>query len=147
MSQLLMEFADALYKAKLIDLPMIPCTMRVFDEVACEYVYKDTERHHGDDDLEITMFQQEWSNTATGLNKNIGVAGQAFTSCHTIVIESKLMDTAAIYFRGRLAYIIPTAGPRYLKAFLKWVETKNFPDQMAMERIQREMGEADNEPN
>jgi hypothetical protein len=49
------------------------------------------------------MFPQTWSSTALGFG---GIGGQAFTSAYVCVIESTLVGGYAVYFCGRLAYVI-----------------------------------------
>ena len=49
------------------------------------------------------MFPQVWSSTAMGFG---GIGGQAITSAYVCVIESNLMGQHAVYFGGRLAYVI-----------------------------------------
>ena len=61
-------------------------------------------RKHSAYDLTVyAMFSQTWSSTALGFG---GVGGQAFTSAYVCVIESNLMHQYAVYFGGRLAYVI-----------------------------------------
>jgi len=54
-------------------------------------------------EVNVTMFQQGWSNTACGHG---GIAGQAFTSAYTVVVECKHSQACAVYFGPRLAYVV-----------------------------------------
>jgi hypothetical protein len=49
------------------------------------------------------MFPQTWGSTALGFG---GVGGQTITSDYVCVIESGLNGQFAVYFGGRLAYVI-----------------------------------------
>ena len=61
-------------------------------------------RKHTDYDMTVAaMFVQTWGSTALGFG---GIGGQAFTSAYVSVIESNLTGEHAVYFHGRLAYVI-----------------------------------------
>jgi hypothetical protein len=61
-------------------------------------------RKHTFYDLTVySMFPQTWSSTALGFG---GIGGQAITSAYVCVIESDLLAQFAVYFGGRLAYVI-----------------------------------------
>jgi hypothetical protein len=61
-------------------------------------------RKHTMYDLTVAaMFPQTWSSTALGFG---GIGGQAITSAYVCVIESNLIGQHAVYFGGRLAYVI-----------------------------------------
>jgi hypothetical protein len=49
------------------------------------------------------MFPQTWGSTALGFG---GIGGQAISSAYVCVIESNLVGGYAVYFGGRLAYVI-----------------------------------------
>ena len=51
------------------------------------------------DQVEVTMFRQEWPSTALGFD---GVGGRAMTKAYTTVVC--LGDMCCVYFAGRLAY-------------------------------------------
>lgn len=55
-------------------------------------------------DCEVVMFPQTWSSTALGFG---GVGGAAFTSAYTVIVQSGPTRDAAVYFGGRLAYLVP----------------------------------------
>jgi hypothetical protein len=61
-------------------------------------------RKHTFYDLTVySMFAQSWGSTALGFG---GIGGQAITSAYVCVIESNLVGGYAVYFGGRLAYVI-----------------------------------------
>jgi hypothetical protein len=61
-------------------------------------------RKHSFYDLTVySMFPQTWSSTALGFG---GIGGQAITSAYVCIIESSLVGGFAVYFGGRLAYVI-----------------------------------------
>jgi hypothetical protein len=61
-------------------------------------------RKHTFYDLTVySMFPQTWSSTALGFG---GIGGQAITSAYVCIIESNLVGGYAVYFGGRLAYVI-----------------------------------------
>ena len=61
-------------------------------------------RKHSFYDLTVySMFPQTWSSTALGFG---GIGGQAITSAYVCIIESNLVGGFAVYFGGRLAYVI-----------------------------------------
>jgi len=59
-------------------------------------------------EVEVYHFPQVWGSTALGFG---GVGGQALTFAYTTVVVDSASDNAAVYFSGRLAYVIkhPTA--------------------------------------
>lgn len=64
----------------------------------------DKTRKHTFYDLTVySMFVQTWGSTALGFG---GIGGQAITSAYVCVIESNLVGGYAVYFGGRLAYVI-----------------------------------------
>ena len=61
-------------------------------------------RKHTDYDMTVAaMFVQTWGSTALGFG---GIGGAAITSAYVCVIESDLIGQYAVYFGGRLAYVI-----------------------------------------
>ena len=61
-------------------------------------------RKHTFYDLTVySMFPQTWGSTALGFG---GAGGQAISSAYVCVIESNLVGGYAVYFGGRLAYVI-----------------------------------------
>jgi len=61
-------------------------------------------RKHSLYDLTVnSMFVQTWGSTALGFG---GIGGQAITSAYVCIIESNLIGQFAVYFGGRLAYVI-----------------------------------------
>jgi hypothetical protein len=61
-------------------------------------------RKHTFYDLTVySMFSQTWGSTALGFG---GIGGQAISSAYVCVIESNLVGGYAVYFGGRLAYVI-----------------------------------------
>jgi hypothetical protein len=69
-----------------------------------------TRRHSFYDLTVYSMFVQTWSSTALGFG---GFGGQAFTSAYVCVIESNLIGQYAVYFGGRLAYVIERPNPQF----------------------------------
>jgi hypothetical protein len=66
--------------------------------------YVEKSRKHSLYDLTVySMFTQTWGSTALGFG---GIGGQAITSAYVCVIESNLVGGYAVYFGGRLAYVI-----------------------------------------
>ena len=71
----------------------------------------DKARRHSFYDLTVyAMFVQTWSSTALGFG---GIGGQAITSAYVCVIESNLVGQYAVYFGGRLAYVIERPNPQF----------------------------------
>ncbi len=70
-------------------------------------------RKHTFYDLTVyAMFPQTWSSTALGFG---GIGGQAFTSAYVCVIESNLVGGFAVYFGGRLAYVINRPNEKFME--------------------------------
>ena len=62
-------------------------------------------------EISVYHFPQTWSDTSLGFG---GVAGQAFTQAYTtVVMESE--TNAAVYFAGRLAYVIAPINHAFLQ--------------------------------
>jgi hypothetical protein len=73
----------------------------------------DKTRKHTFYDLTVySMFPQTWSSTALGFG---GIGGQAFTSAYVCVIESNLVGGYAVYFGGRLAYVIERPNEKFME--------------------------------
>ena len=74
--------------------------------------YVEKTRKHSFYDLTVySMFPQTWSSTALGFG---GIGGQAFTSAYVCVIESNLVGGYAVYFGGRLAYVIERPNEKFM---------------------------------
>lgn len=69
-----------------------------------------TRRHSMYDLTVCAMFPQTWSSTALGFG---GVGGQAITSAYVCIIESNLVGQFAVYFGGRLAYVIERPNDKF----------------------------------
>lgn len=70
-------------------------------------------RKHTFYDLTVySMFPQTWSSTALGFG---GIGGQAITSAYVCVIESNLVGQYAVYFGGRLAYVIKRPNEKFVE--------------------------------
>lgn len=68
-------------------------------------------RKHSMHDLTLAaMFPQTWSSTALGFG---GIGGQAITSAYVCIIESNLIGQFAVYFGGRLAYVIERPNEKF----------------------------------
>jgi hypothetical protein len=68
-------------------------------------------RKHGMYDLTVySMFTQMWGSTALGFG---GIGGAAMTSAYVCVIESNLLAQYAVYFGGRLAYVIKKPNEKF----------------------------------
>jgi hypothetical protein len=69
-------------------------------------------RKHTFYDLTVyAMFPQSWGSTALGFG---GIGGQAITSAYVCVIESNLVGGYAVYFGGRLAYVINRPNEKFM---------------------------------
>jgi hypothetical protein len=70
-------------------------------------------RKHSFYDLTVySMFPQTWSSTALGFG---GIGGQAITSAYVCIIESNLVGGYAVYFGGRLAYVIDRPNEKFIE--------------------------------
>jgi hypothetical protein len=70
-------------------------------------------RKHTFYDLTVyNMFPQTWSSTALGFG---GIGGQAITSAYVCIIESNLVGGYAVYFGGRLAYVIDRPNEKFIE--------------------------------
>lgn len=69
-----------------------------------------TRKHRMGDISVYSMFVQTWSSTALGFG---GIGGQAFTSAYVCVLESSLNGQYAVYFSGRLAYVIKRPNEKF----------------------------------
>jgi hypothetical protein len=70
-------------------------------------------RKHSFYDLTVySMFPQTWSSTALGFG---GIGGQAITSAYVCIIESNLVGCFAVYFGGRLAYVINRPNEKFIE--------------------------------
>jgi hypothetical protein len=68
-------------------------------------------RKHTFYDLTVySMFVQSWGSTALGFG---GIGGQAITSAYVCIIESNLVGQFAVYFGGRLAYVIERPNEKF----------------------------------
>ena len=74
-------------------------------------------RKHTFYDLTVySMFPQTWGSTALGFG---GIGGQAITSAYVCVIESNLVGSYAVYFGGRLAYVIDRPNEKFIEDISK----------------------------
>ena len=70
-------------------------------------------RKHSFYDLTLyNMFPQSWGSTALGFG---GIGGQAITSAYVCIIESNLVGGYAVYFGGRLAYVINRPNEKFIE--------------------------------
>jgi len=86
--------------------------------------YVEKTRKHSFYDLTVySMFTQTWGSTALGFG---GIGGQAITSAYVCVIESNLLGQFAVYFGGRLAYVIERPNTKFFEdmANKKMVDAK-----------------------
>jgi len=75
--------------------------------------YVEKSRKHSFYDLTVyNMFAQTWGSTALGFG---GIGGQAITSAYVCVIESNLVGGYAVYFGGRLAYVINRPNEKFIE--------------------------------
>lgn len=82
----------------------------------------DKTRKHSDYDMSVyAMFIQTWGSTALGFG---GIGGAAMTPAYVIIIESNLTGEYAVYFGGRLAYVIR----RPNEAFIDDVQKRQMVD-------------------
>ena len=81
--------------------------------VAPDDCFVDKTRKHSLYDLTVySMFVQTWGSTALGFG---GIGGQAITSAYVCVIESNLLGQFAVYFGGRLAYVIERPNTKFME--------------------------------
>jgi hypothetical protein len=81
--------------------------------VAPDDCFVDKTRKHSFYDLTVySMFVQTWGSTALGFG---GIGGQAITSAYVCVIESNLVGQFAVYFGGRLAYVIERPNTKFME--------------------------------
>ena len=81
--------------------------------VAPDDCFVQKSRPHSFYDLTVySMFPQTWSSTALGFG---GIGGQAITSAYVCVIESNLVGQFAVYFGGRLAYVIERPNEKFME--------------------------------
>lgn len=70
-------------------------------------------RKHTFYDLTVcAMFPQTWGSTALGFG---GIGGAAITSAYVCIIESNLLGQFAVYFGGRLAYVIERPNEKFME--------------------------------
>lgn len=70
-------------------------------------------RKHSFYDLTVySMFPQTWGSTALGFG---GIGGAAMSSAYVCVIESDLVGGFAVYFGGRLAYVINRPNQKFME--------------------------------
>lgn len=70
-------------------------------------------RKHTFYDLTVySLFPQTWGSTALGFGS---IGGQAITSAYVCVIESDLVGGFAVYFGGRLAYVINRPNQKFVE--------------------------------
>ena len=81
--------------------------------VAPDECFVEKTRKHSFYDLTVySMFPQTWSSTALGFG---GIGGQAITSAYVCIIESNLVGGYAVYFGGRLAYVIDRPNEKFME--------------------------------
>ena len=96
------SLAEAVYSAKSKDLPNINYKQRLPSNKGLkDEEIPIAERRPYIEELIIHHFIQTWPSTALGFG---GMGGSAMTSAYTTVVICK--NNAAIYFDGRLAYVI-----------------------------------------
>jgi hypothetical protein len=80
--------------------------------VAPDDCFVEKTRRHSMYDLTVyAMFVQTWGSTALGFG---GIGGQAITSAYVCIIESSLVGQFAVYFGGRLAYVIERPNAEFM---------------------------------
>jgi hypothetical protein len=81
--------------------------------VAPDECFVEKTRKHSFYDLTVySMFPQTWGSTALGFG---GIGGQAITSAYVCIIESNLVGGYAVYFGGRLAYVIDRPNEKFIE--------------------------------
>jgi hypothetical protein len=91
--------SHAIHSAVMNDLP----------DISYEYKGESKSRRPRREDLDVTLFSQQWSSTALGFENT--VAGQAFTTAYTVVVIHE--RTACVYFGERLAYKVDTRNANF----------------------------------
>jgi len=74
--------------------------------------FEKTRKHTMHDLTVYAMFVQTWGSTALGFG---GVGGQTVSSSYVCVIESDLLGECAVYFGGRLAYVITRPNKKFFE--------------------------------
>lgn len=75
--------------------------------------FVDKVRKHTDYDMTVyAMFSQTWSSTALGFG---GIGDRALPSAYVCVIRSDLTGEFAVYFGGRLAYVIKHPNDKFVE--------------------------------
>lgn len=97
------SMASAIYRALASDLPDIEYMHRKpgTNKDGKGWETEKRSRRPHEDDIEVYCFPQTWGSTALGFG---GIGGQAMTTAYTTVVLC--CDVAAVYFGGRLAYVI-----------------------------------------
>ena len=108
MAEILSSLAYALTRAVDHDLPVVKYQRPILKYG--ERAYVDAERRPYEDELQVYHFPQTWGSTALGFG---GVGGQAFTTAYTTVVMDHI--AAAVYFGGRLAYVIPEVNQAFME--------------------------------
>lgn len=102
------DLAQAIHSACLRDLPDVVYERPVPQKVRprLEWPREKCRRRPLHYEIEVlAMFCQSWENTSIGLDKDGGIAGQAFTDAYTIIVGVRAAASAAVYFGGQPAYM------------------------------------------
>lgn len=121
------SLAAAIHAACLRDLPDVEYRHR---NPGCpEEVTVTKRRRPRPDECGVYQFPQVWGSTALGFG---GLGGQAITTADTTIVSDG--RSAAVYFGGRLAYVIERVGQAF------WDDVRNF--QMADKALAEKYEEA-----
>ena len=86
-----------------VEVPEVDYSVRPFKTVGTKMTRP--QAHH----LAVTMFPQTWGSTALGFG---GIGGQAMTPAYTVIVQDGV-GPAAVYFGGRLAYVIKRPNAKF----------------------------------
>lgn len=79
-------------------------TLEIWDEIKKKR--SEVGRRGWKPDFSVEAFVQSWPNTAGGLNRPGMFSGQMFISEFTTVIGAPELDTYAVFFGGKLGYLV-----------------------------------------
>ncbi len=130
-----------MHHAALVALPAIPHRTRDFEATKSwtqqqrmeasrnnSYPYIESFRRPDSSECEVeAMFAQTWGSTALGYG---GIGGAAMTPAYTVVVAGP-DGSAAVYWAGRFAYLVPKGAAReQLAAFMVDVRERRTAGRM-----------------
>lgn len=67
------------------------------------------------EDVEVRKWEQTWPDTSCGFG---GLAGQAFTTAPTVVVQHRETDEAVVYHANNFAYRVHTPSAKFQEAMM-----------------------------